>query len=104
MFVVAVSVHVKQENIEDFKEAILANARGARTEPGNLRFDVLQNPADPAEFMLYEAYRCEDDMKAHQKTAHYLTWRAKAENWMAQPRKGVRFTPLFPENEDQWTA
>lgn len=104
MFVITVSVRVKDENIEEFKKSILANAHGARAEAGNLRFDVLQSQADPAEFMLYEVYRSEDAFKEHQKTEHYLTWRAKAENWMAQPRKGTRFTPLFPLNESQWKS
>lgn len=104
MFVVTVSVHVKPENVVEFTEAILINARGARREPGNLRFDVLQNPADPTEFLLYEVYRAEDDLKAHQKTEHYLTWRAKVENWMAGPRKGTRYTSLFPETEDKWKS
>ncbi len=103
MFVVAVSVHVKQENIEDFKEAILANARGARTEPETCASTCCKTrPTRPNSCCTKPTAAKRHE--AHQKTAHYLTWRAKAENWMAQPRKGVRFTPLFPENEDQWTA
>ncbi|MCE5230626.1 antibiotic biosynthesis monooxygenase [bacterium] len=104
MFVVTVNVRVKPEFVADFIEAIEANHLGTRTEPGNLRFDVMQNPADPAEFLLYEVYRSEEGMRAHQQTEHYLAWRSKVESWMAQPRKGTRWTSLFPESEDKWKS
>jgi autoinducer 2-degrading protein len=104
MFVVTVSVRVKPEFIAGFIEAIKANGRGTRTEPGNLRFDVLQNPADPAEFMLYEVYRAEEDLRSHQQTEHYLAWRSKVEGWMAEPRKGSKWTPVFPEGEEKWKS
>lgn len=102
MFVITVNVRVKPEYVDEFTDAILANARGARTEPGNIRFDVLQSPADPTEFLLYEVYRGEEDLRAHQQAEHYLAWRAKVETWMAAPRKGTRYTPLFPESESAW--
>jgi quinol monooxygenase YgiN len=57
MYVVAVTIFVKPENIAPFIEATLDNARNTRREPGNLRFDVLQSADDPARFMLYEVYR-----------------------------------------------
>jgi quinol monooxygenase YgiN len=41
MFVVFVSVHVKQDRLPQFTEAILDNARNTRREPGNVRFDIL---------------------------------------------------------------
>ncbi|MEN6627919.1 MAG: antibiotic biosynthesis monooxygenase [Candidatus Sumerlaeia bacterium] len=104
MFVVSVSVHVKPENVQDFIDSILENARGTRQEPGNLRFDVLQDKEDASHFMLYEVYRSEDDLRAHQTTPHYLGWREKANPWMAQARKGTRYTPLFPEGESKWES
>ena len=65
-------------------------------EPGNLRFDVLQSGNDPARFVLYEAYRSAADATAHKETAHYLTWREQVAAWMAEPRRGVQYTGLFP--------
>ena len=103
MYVVCVRVHVKPEHAEDFVAAILENARGTRKEPGNLRFDVLREEADSTRFFLYEVYRSADDFAAHQKTPHYLTFRDRVAEWMAEPRVGVKHTSLFPaDNDSDW--
>ena len=65
-------------------------------EPGNLRFDVLQSTDEPGRFILYEAYRSAEDAIKHKKTDHYLTWRDRVADWMAEPRQGVRYEGLFP--------
>jgi (4S)-4-hydroxy-5-phosphonooxypentane-2,3-dione isomerase len=97
MYVTIVYVQVKPDRVEDFISSIRANHEGAVKEPGNLRFDVLQSNEDPTRFVLYEAYRSEDDAKAHRETPHYLAWRALAEDWMAGPRQGIRYTGLYPK-------
>jgi (4S)-4-hydroxy-5-phosphonooxypentane-2,3-dione isomerase len=65
-------------------------------EPGNIRFDVLQSVEDPTRFILHEWYVDEAAAAAHKETPHYLEWRALAEDWMAEPRVGVRYIGLFP--------
>lgn len=97
MFVVCVRVHVIAEHVDAFITATLENARGTRQEPGNLRFDVLQWVEDPCRFTLYEAYSDEAGFKAHQQTAHYLSWRAAVAPMMASPRVGEKHRCLFPE-------
>lgn len=100
MYVVCVRVHVKPERVEDFEAAILENARATRREPGNRRFDVLREEADPTRFFLYEVYCGAEDFAAHQKTPHYLAFRDRVADWMAEPRVGVKHTSLFPEDSD----
>lgn len=95
MFVVVVSIQVKPERVNDFRESILENARNTRLEPGNVRFDVLQDTADPTKWVLYEAYNSQDDHKAHQTTAHYLKWRDLATDWMAAPRTRTTNNAVF---------
>jgi (4S)-4-hydroxy-5-phosphonooxypentane-2,3-dione isomerase len=97
--IVQVYVHVKPEFIEAFKEIILENARSSVQEPGIARFDVLQQADDPARFLLTEIYRDADAPARHKETAHYKTWRELAEPMMAEPRKGVVYTNLFPGDE-----
>ncbi len=104
MFVVCIFVHVKPENRDAFLEATLENARNTVAEPGNLRFDVNQQDDDPNRFMLYEVYRDEDGMKAHKQTPHYEKWRETVADWMAEPRRGVGHTGLFPETAQQWAV
>ena len=95
MFVLSVSIHVKPEHVEEFIPAMLANAHGSRTEPGNLRYDVLRDEDDPNHFLLYEVYRDADALAAHRETPHFQTWLATVEPWMAEPRIRVRAQPLF---------
>lgn len=104
MHVVCVHVRVKPEHREAFIQATLENARNTIREPGNLRFDVLQQADDPDRFVLYEVYRDAAGMEAHKQTSHYAAWRDAVGPWMAEPRVGVRYTPLFPIDERQWKA
>ena len=95
MYVVVVTVHVKPENVDAFVEATLANARGTRAEPGNVRFDVLRSQSDPGHFVLYECYKTPDDFAAHQQTAHYATWKRNVAEWMAGSRSAVKCDSVF---------
>ncbi len=104
MYVACVHVHVKSENREQFIAATLENARNSVREPGNLRFDVNQQTDDPNWFMLYEVYRDEEGAKAHKQTPHYARWREAVAPWMAEDRRGVIHTGLFPETNDKWVV
>ncbi len=102
MLVACVYVHVKPEGREQFIQATLENARQTIGEPGNLRFDVLQQADDPNRFILYEVYRDQAGADAHKQTAHYAKWRDTVAPLMAEPRKGVAHVPLFPQQAEQW--
>jgi autoinducer 2-degrading protein len=95
MYIVSVTVHVKPEHVQPFIEATLANARGTRREPGNIRFDVSQAEDEPTRFLLYEVYHSKDGFAKHQTTPHYAAWRQAVTDWMAHPRQGVKHRPLF---------
>lgn len=98
MHVTLVHVTVNPEYIEDFIAASEANHEASIREPGNRRFDVLQNADDPAKFVLYEAYASAEDAKAHKDTSHYATWRDAVEHMMAQDRQGVAYVGLAPQD------
>jgi autoinducer 2-degrading protein len=95
MYVVSVTVFVKPEFVEPFIEATMDNATNTRREPANVRFDVSQAEEDRTRFLLYEVYRDKAGFTAHQQTEHYLRWKAKVADWMAQPRVGVRHRGVF---------
>ncbi|MDH5651636.1 MAG: antibiotic biosynthesis monooxygenase [Gammaproteobacteria bacterium] len=97
MQVTIVHVHVKPDHIQDFIDASQQNHLQSVQEPGNCRFDILQSPADPAYFVLYEAYTSAEAAAAHKQSPHYLTWRDTVADWMAEPRQGVPFVGLYPE-------
>ena len=96
MYVTLVHVHVKPEHVDAFLDATRANHEASIRETGNLRFDILRSVDDPNRFLFYEAYVDEAAAQAHKATAHYATWRAAAEEWMAEPRTGVRYDGLWP--------
>ena len=90
MIATFVHVWVKPEHIAEFKEASIVNHKASTKEPGNLRFDVLQDIDDPAKFVLYEAYETEEAVVAHKLTEHYQVWRDTVAGWMARPREGKK--------------
>ena len=99
MFIVHVFVHVKPQNIEDFKAASLQNACESVKEPGVARFDVIQQKDDPTRFVLVEVYRTSDDPARHKETAHYQKWRDTVADMMAEPRSAIKYTNIFPDEQ-----
>lgn len=95
--VVHVTVRVKPESVEAFREATLANARESVKEPGIARFDVLQDRATPTTFVLVEIYRSADAPAAHKETEHYKRWRDAVAEMMAEPRTSVKYASVYPE-------
>ena len=102
MIVTCVHVHVKPDKIEDFKKVTKANHDESVKEPGNLRFDLLQDVRVPEKFMIYEAYESEEAAAAHKNTAHYTTWRDAVADWMAEPRQGIKYNIVTPTDKSQW--
>jgi autoinducer 2-degrading protein len=96
MIVTCVHVHVKPEFTEAFTEATTANHLESVKEPGNIRFDFVQQADDPCRFLIYEAYRSEEAAAAHKNTPHYLKWRDTVADWMTEPRKGVKYHFIAP--------
>jgi autoinducer 2-degrading protein len=96
MHVTIVHVFVEPDQVEAFIGATRLNHEGSVEEPGNRRFDVLQDASQPTKFVLYEAYASEADAKAHKETEHYRRWRETVAPMMAEPRQGVVHRGLFP--------
>jgi autoinducer 2-degrading protein len=90
-------MRIKPEHIEAFIDACRRNHEASVREPGNLRFDFLQDPQDPTRFIFYEAYRSEEDAAAHKQTPHYAAWRDTVAEMMAEARRGERMLGLLPE-------
>ena len=98
MHIVHVHVHVKPEFVEAFKQATLENASKSVQEAGIARFDVIQQTEDPTQFVLVEVYKTTEASAAHKETAHYKLWRDAVMKMMAEPRQGIRYANVFPED------
>ncbi|MCC5932448.1 MAG: antibiotic biosynthesis monooxygenase [Cyclobacteriaceae bacterium] len=97
MSLTMVHVHVKSGFMKDFIEATKVNHENSIQEPGNLRFDVIQDPTDECKFILYEAYISDEAASAHKETSHYKVWRDTVAPWMENPRQGVKYKMLCPD-------
>ena len=93
MQIVLVHTHVKQATIE--------NASNSVQETGIARFDVIQQADDPTRFILVEVYKTPEAPAAHKATAHYLRWRDTVAEMMAEPRQGIKYANIFP-NDENW--
>ena len=102
MIVRAITVQVRESDIDGFKEATRANHEGSVREPGVLRFDVLQNSERPTEFLLYEVYRSQEATEAHKRTDHYASWMITVEPMMAGERRRVEYEVVAPAEPEAW--
>ena len=82
----------------------MINARASLAEPGVLRFDIIQDQADPAHVVLVEIYRDDEASAAHKLTQHYATWRDAVADMMAAPRESVRYSAVFPVSSQGWAS
>ncbi len=98
MQIVHVHVHVKPDSVEAFKQATLENASHSVQEAGIARFDVIQQTDDPTRFVLVEVYKTAEAPAAHKETVHYKRWRDTVMQMMAEPRHGIRYSNIFPED------
>jgi autoinducer 2-degrading protein len=92
-YAVWVEFDVQPQHLAEFRAALLVNARtSVATEPGCLRFDVLDASATPARIHLYEIYADEAAFKAHLATAHFKTFDKLSGPWLA--RKAITFASV----------
>ena len=104
MLIVHVHARIRPERTGEFLAATEVNARASLGEPGVLRFDVLQDQADPAHVVLVEVYRDAEASAAHKLTPHYAIWRDAVAEMMAQPRESVRYSAVFPTDSGGWAS
>lgn len=96
MEVTLVEINVKADKVDAFLTVFRANHLGAIKEPGNLRFDVLQDEHEPTRFYIYEAYADAAAVAAHKQTPHYLACVESLEGIMTGPRKKTAFKGIYP--------
>ncbi|HLO61173.1 MAG TPA: antibiotic biosynthesis monooxygenase [Bacteroidales bacterium] len=102
MIVTLVQIWVKGDYKDAFIDATVKNQAETLKEPGNLRFDFLQDSDDPLKFVLYEVFADEQAILDHKATTHYMTWRDIVADWMQQPRKGVKHSVISPLDPAVW--
>lgn len=76
----------REDAIDRFKERLARHARTSlEREPGGcLRFDVHQEKANPALFLLIEEYADDEALEAHRASAHYKAFREDSKDWVIE--------------------
>lgn len=100
MLIVHVYVRVKVGFFEAFRDVTCENAAQSLTEPGVVRFDVIQQVEDQSRFVLVEVYRTADAALEHKNTPHYSLWRDAVAEMMAESRTSIKYSEVFPCAED----
>ena len=77
-FVLQVNIQIKPENVDAFMKKLQVNAASARKESGCLQFDVLVDPRDKTNVMLYEVYTDEKAFETHQQQSAFKSYVAEA--------------------------
>eukprot|EP01084_Bolivina_argentea_P120693 213980_1 len=93
---VHVFVHVKKENVKEFIDASIENAKESVKEDGVFRFDLIQDNDDEQRFMLVEVYKNNNAPAQHKQTKHYKKWKESVAPWMESPRSAKKYTDIFP--------
>jgi quinol monooxygenase YgiN len=88
-FVLVVNIRIKPESVDAFMKQLKENAAAARKEPGCRQFDVLVDPKDRTQVMLYEVYDDEKAFEAHQQTPHFKKYVAEAVPLLAARERRV---------------
>jgi quinol monooxygenase YgiN len=105
MFAIFVTINIKPGYVKEFTQASFGDAQGSvRDEPGCFRFDILKDPQDPNRFYLYEVYRDNAALEAHQNAPHYKKWRSIVEEMFDGDIDLLRMKTVFPSDtgwEDQ---
>jgi quinol monooxygenase YgiN len=101
MFVVIVDIVIKRDFIDQFREAVIRQGNNSLTlEEGCLGFDILQDPADPTRFTLYESYVDGRTFhEVHRATPHFAQYAASTAVWVEC--KGLRaLRKIWPLEDD----
>mmetsp|Transcript_364 Transcript_364/g.742 ORF Transcript_364/g.742 Transcript_364/m.742 type:complete len:155 (+) Transcript_364:42-506(+) len=94
MVPILVEVEVKPERLDEFLDVMKADSEGSRTEPGCLRFDVMQDSENPCKFWFYEVYKDAAAAAAHRDFPHFKLWTDfKADGVVSSKSSKPKFTP-----------
>jgi quinol monooxygenase YgiN len=102
MYVIFNIIKVKEECLEKFLNGVRNHARNSNTEPGCVRYEVLQDVVDPHVICLYEVFEDESAFNAHRSHTYYKEWMESSKDWRHE-EQGIRhvFDYIYHPEHDQ---
>ena len=80
---------------EQLKALLVGMVPPSRAEPGNLRYDVWQDEAQPDRFITDELYKDDTAISAHRQTPHYKDYLRRVTD--LADRTALVLTPIAVE-------
>ena len=99
MIFITAKFQVRPEYADTWPEISAEFTEATRAEPGCLWFDWSRSVADPAEYVLVEAFRDGDAGAAHVQSAHFKEAQRTLPPYLARTPRIVNFT--IPQ--DDWS-
>jgi quinol monooxygenase YgiN len=99
MIFITAKFQVRPEYADTWPEISAEFTEATRAEPGCLWFDWSRSLADPAEYVLVEAFRDGDAGAAHVQSAHFKEAQRALPRYLARTPRIVNFT--IPQ--DDWS-
>lgn len=75
----------RPDTVPQLRDVLTALLEPTRHEAGCLRYELLQNLADPTDFTFVEEWRTQQDVAQHMKTPHVQQLLAKMPNLISAP-------------------
>lgn len=101
MYVVLNIIRVREECLDRFIAAVRDHARASNSEPGCVRYDVLQDTTDPQVISLYEVFADEAAFREHLGYAHYRHWMEQSKTWRHEEHRIRHVLDYVFRKEDQ---
>jgi quinol monooxygenase YgiN len=76
--------------VAEVRQILLSLIEPSRAEPGCLKYELLQNADDPADFTFVETFVSDDALKAHASAPYIAGLAAKLEGFIARPAEVTR--------------
>ncbi|MGM0751713.1 MAG: putative quinol monooxygenase [Bacillota bacterium] len=77
--VITAVLKAKSGSEGELEKALQQVIQPSREEDGCIQYDLHQSTEDPGVFVFYERWENEASLKAHIQSAHYQTYRQRAE-------------------------
>lgn len=82
----------RPDKIEETREALSALVAPTRAEDGCIKYELMQNSADPTDFTFVEEWSTDAALDAHLESEHIRALRSKAGDLLAAPPDIRRYT------------
>jgi autoinducer 2-degrading protein len=89
MLAIVVNFEILPDTESQTIAALEANAEGARTEPGCLKWEWSRRVDDPNRFAIYELYTDQAAIDAHKSSDHFAEWLEVLPSFLKEKTAGI---------------